>query len=135
MKTIWMPEITPGSDRGKITLRNVWILVAPRSYAASDKLSSSLTRTEYKGRIMNGRKSFVMTIFVMMSARISFLRNITGASIMPHCCINVLRTPVSLKKALHAYVLSIVFIHIGRTKSIRSLEPLWRLSLDLLARI
>ena len=102
MKTIWIPEITPGRDSGKMTLVNVWNFVAPRSYAASDRLGSSLMSTEYRGRIMNGRKSLVITTLVMMSARISFLRNRIGASIAPHCWRSVLRTPVSLKNARHA---------------------------------
>ena len=44
--TIVTPDSTPGRERGRITFRNTLAELAPRSWAASSRLWSSLTMTE-----------------------------------------------------------------------------------------
>ena len=45
IKTMVMPLMTPGMDRGKITRRNTLAVLAPRSWAASMTLGSILSMT------------------------------------------------------------------------------------------
>ena len=49
------PDIIPGILSGNVILKNVLPEFAPRSRAASSKLSSIFTRTEYMGIIINGK--------------------------------------------------------------------------------
>ena len=56
MKTMVTPERTPGRDRGKITRRKTWELLAPRSWAASMTRGSIFSMTEKMGNTIKGRK-------------------------------------------------------------------------------
>ena len=49
-----IPEITPGKLKGRITLRNLCIALAPRSELASSKDSSSFESIEYIGKMFAG---------------------------------------------------------------------------------
>ena len=50
----------PGTESGSVTFRNVCTGFAPRSPAASIRLVSNFISVVYIGRIMNGRKSYVI---------------------------------------------------------------------------
>ncbi len=53
--TIVTPDMMPGTESGTTTLNSVDTGLHPRSDAASMRLLSILTITEYSGSIMNGR--------------------------------------------------------------------------------
>ena len=50
-----IPLTIPGMDRGSVTLKNTAADPAPRSCAASRRLSSSWRSVVYSGRIIKGR--------------------------------------------------------------------------------
>ena len=56
------PPITPGSDRGKTTRKNVWIGFAPRLVEASSRSLSTLLRELTRGSTMKGMKLTDMAI-------------------------------------------------------------------------
>ena len=53
--TIVTPDMIPGTESGTTTLNNIETGLHPRSEAASSRLRSIFTITEYSGSIMYGR--------------------------------------------------------------------------------
>ena len=79
INTSRQPVLIPGRESGRLTRKNVCIRFAPRSWAASSKCCSIFSIDAYRGRIMNGRKTWIRP----MKTAFSVYRNRIGNSIRP----------------------------------------------------
>ena len=111
-KTTETPEIMPGMERGNIIYLKVFMLLAPRSSLACIMFLSMLLIVVYIGIIMNGRKSYAITIIIATGVLIIFIGG------MCNVFNRLFKRPFLSKIVSHEYVLSSKFVHMGRVMNI-----------------
>src|SRR3972149_3159373 len=93
MKTRMDPTIIAGYVRGRVTVRKARHRLAPRSYAASRRMGSTLDREANRGRTMKGSQTYMSvktTIWPVPSGKKPAMRELNPPrpTLLSHLCTN-----------------------------------------------
>src|SRR5882762_2712993 len=119
MNTTMQPAVMPGAACGITMLRRMANPPEPRSYAASIKESSRLSRLDTSGTTM--KSSEVYTNPTRMVA--SRYRSSTGMAVRPSLTSKAGRTPDSLSNIIHPSVRTVSLTQNGIRQMMNSREP------------